>query len=195
MLTAARIISLLTSPVFVIVPIPFVLVYHATNDGVSALKWTLFSMGFLFAIGLFMLWSVRHRIFTDLDVSKREQRPLLFLVLAIVSLIYLISLYILKGPSVLYIGMLGVFTAIFTVSLVNTRIKASIHVATVTAVILTLGILYNLPAISITAIPIIAWARIKTKRHTMSEAVAGAALGSLLILFMYLVVKNLLLTV
>ena len=195
MLTAARIISFLTSPVFVIVPIPFVLVFHATNDGVSAFKWTLFSMGFLLVIGLFMLWSVRHKIFTDLDVSKREQRPLLFLVLAIVSLVYLLSLYLLKGPSVLYVGMLGVFTAIFTVAIVNTKIKASIHVATITAVILTLGILYNLPAISIVAIPIIAWARIKTKRHSMTEAVVGALLGSLLILFMYLIVKFLLLPV
>jgi hypothetical protein len=192
MLRLVRVISYITSPIFVIVPIPFFLVYQSTHDGIYALKWTFFSLGFLLLIGIFMLYSVRHKIFTDIDVSKREQRPLLFFFLAIVSLIYLLCIYLLKGPSVLSIGMLGVLTAIFTIAIVNTRIKASIHVATVTAVILTLGLMYNLPAYAIAVIPIIAWARIKTKRHTMQEAVTGAVIGSLLILLMYIVVKYIL---
>lgn len=188
-LRLARLISFLSSPIFVIIPIPFVLIYHATNDSLYALKWTFFSSAFLLLIGVFMLYSVRYRIFTDIDVSKREQRPLLFLVLAVVSFLYLISLYLLKGPAVLYLGMLGVFAAIITVAVINMRIKASIHVATITAVVLTLGILYNLPIYSVLIIPFIAWARIVTKRHTMQEAVTGAIVGSLLILLMYIVVK------
>lgn len=191
-LKLARLISFLTSPIFVIIPIPFFLVYQSTHNSLYALKWTFFSLGFLLLIGIFMLYSVRHKIFTDIDVSKREQRPLLFLFLTLVSAVYLACIYILKGPSVLYIGMLGILTAIFTIAIVNTRIKASIHVATITAVVLTLGLMYNLPAYFILAIPIIAWARIKTKRHTMQEAVTGAALGSLLILLMYIVVKYIL---
>ncbi len=146
-------------------------------------------MGFLLLIGIFMLYSVKHKIFSDLDVSKREQRPLLFFFLTIVSCIYLLAVYVLNGPSVLYIGMLGVLTAILTIAIINTRIKASIHVATVTAVVLTLGLMYDIPAYAIIVIPIIAWARIKTKRHTMQETVMGATIGSLLILFMYIVVK------
>jgi hypothetical protein len=185
----ARLISFLSSPIFIIIPIPFTLVYWATNNSLYALQWTIFSMGFLLLIGIFMLYSVKYKIFSDLDVSKREQRPLLFFFLTVISCIYLVSIYLLKGPSVLYIGMLGVLTAIFVVAIINTRIKASIHVATVTAVVLTLGLMYNIPAYAIVIIPIIAWARITTKRHTMQETVMGAAIGSLLILFMYIVVK------
>jgi hypothetical protein len=88
--------------------------------------------------------------------------------------------------------MLGVLTAIFTIAVVNTQVKASIHVATVTAVVLTLGLLYDLPAYAIGVIPVIAWARIKTKRHTMREAIVGAVIGTVLILFMYIVVKYIL---
>lgn len=185
----ARFISFLSSPIFIITPIPFSLVYWATDNSLYALKWTIFSMGFLLLIGIFMLYSVKHKIFSDLDVSKREQRPLLFFFLTITSCIYLLCVYILNGPSVLYFGMLGVLTAILTIAIVNTRIKASIHVATVTAVVLTLGLMYNIPAYAIIIIPIVAWARIKTKRHTMQETIMGATIGSLLILCMYIVVK------
>lgn len=188
-LLAARIISFLTTPIFVIVPVPFLLIYHETYDSYLALKWTIFSMGFLLIIGLFMLFSVKHKIFSDLDVSKREQRPLLFFILGIVSVIYLFFLYFFEGPAVLYLGMLGVFGALLTIAIINTRIKASIHVATITTVIITIGILYDLPFYFILLIPLIAWARIKTKRHTMQETITGAVLGSLLILIMYIIVK------
>lgn len=189
MLLAARIISFLTSPIFVIAPVPFLLIHYETSDSIYALKWTIFSMGFLLIIGLFMIYSVRHKIFSDLDISKRTERPLLFLVLAVVSTLYLLSLYLLKGPSVLFIGMLGVLTALFTIAAINTRIKASIHVATITSVILVIGVLYDLPVYFVAIIPLIAWARITAKRHTMQETVMGAIIGSLLILVMYIIVR------
>ena len=191
-LILARIISFLTNPIFIIVPIPFLLVHYATNNTVYAVKWTLFSMGFLLIVGLIMLYSVRNKIFTDLDVSKREQRPLLFFIVTLVAISYLFALYFFRGPSVLYIALLGILAGISLVVVVNTRIKASLHVATITATFLTLGIMYNLPPLLAIAIPVIAWARVKTKRHTIEEAVIGGSVGAALILLMYFVVKYIL---
>ena len=187
-----RLISFLTNPIFIIAPIPFILVHYATSDSVYAFKWTFFSLGFLLFVGLFMIYMVRQKVFTDLDVSKRQQRPLLFFVITLISILYLASIYLFHGPRTLYIGILGVLAGITMVSIVNTRIKASLHVATMTAVILSLGIMYDLPTYFGLIIPVIAWARITVKRHSIEETLTGATIGSVLILIMYFVVKYIL---
>src|SRR5438105_8255289 len=98
----AQVISVLLNPVIVMVFVPFLLVYRTTHNASIALSWTWYSLAFLIAIALFILYGVKKKFFTDLDVSRREHRPLLFVIGIIFILFYLLGIFLFHGPKVLY---------------------------------------------------------------------------------------------
>lgn len=183
----ARLISYIFNPVVLLFPAPFFLVYKTSQNSVYALEWTVFSWIFIFAVAAFVLYAVLRGIFTDFDVSKREQRPLLFLFTAIVAVLYMIGLFFLHGPKILYVAVLGILLGIFCISLINTRLKASIHLATISALITALSILYGgMYLVLLILIPLIVWARVTVKRHTIEEALVGMLAGGLLTFGLYI---------
>jgi hypothetical protein len=189
MKTLARIISFLTNPLLVLFPLPFLLIYSSGYGHLIALKWTLFSIIFLFIAGLFVLYEVKQKVFSDMDVSKREQRKLLFSVIALIAAIYLFFLYILSAPQILFITVWGVMIGILFASLINTKIKVSLHVGVITAVLLTLSQLYNLPYAIFLIIPLVGWSRIEIRRHSLAEVITGLIFGITLTTFMYILLK------
>lgn len=186
----AKSVSYLTDPLFLATPIPFLLVLWASEDIVYSLKWAIFSMMFFAFVGVFVLYAVKRGFFTDIDVSKREQRPAFYIFAIYVSLLYLGSLILLNGPAVLFLAGCGVLLSIIVVSLVNLKIKASVHVATVTALIFIVSILYgDFFFFFLLTIPLIIWSRIVMKRHTFQEAIIGGSVGVLLTLIVYVAIK------
>ena len=186
----AEIISLVANPFLLIVPVPYLLVYRVTYDNIYALYWTAVSIVFLIGVGLFVIYAVKKGMFSDFDVSRREQRSLLFITIGIASILYLVVLVIADGPQVLYLAILGFLLSIVAIAVINTRIKASIHIATITALILLFWFLYGVNFVFILLVPLVAWSRITVRKHTISEVVAGSIIGGGLTLFMYLLVRG-----
>jgi len=190
MILLARFISLIFNPVFLLIPTPYLLVLRETGNASQAMNWTLISMFFVMLIGVCLGIGVRKGYFTDFDVSKREERPLLFLFVLLVGALYFISLLYLDAPVVLFILLACIFASVLLFSFVNTKIKASIHVATISAFVVTLGILYGAQYLLLLFIvPIVAWSRVKIKRHTVREIIAGGSLGISLTVILYTIVK------
>lgn len=186
----AKFISYTTDPLFLATPIPFLLVLWASEDVFYSLKWAIFSMMFFAFIGIFVLYGVRRNIFSNIDVSRREQRPAFYLFAIYVCLLYLGSLTLLSGPPVLFLAGCGVLLSIVAISLVNTKVKASVHVATVTALILIVSILYSDALLLLLFfIPLVIWSRVATKRHTVQEALVGGSVGIILTLIVYIAIK------
>ncbi len=185
----AQTVSFITNPIFILFPIPYLLVYRFGYGHTYAIKWMLFSFIFLFLAGIFVIYEVKHKVFSDMDVSRREQRPLLFGMIGLITTVYMISLSIFKAPPVLFISVLGGMIGIIMASLVNMRVKASLHVASLTTVLITLVRLYSLPFYIFLLIPIVGWARIQIKRHTEEEVVIGFFLGIALTFLMYILLK------
>ncbi|MGH9857104.1 MAG: hypothetical protein ACRD4B_04595 [Acidobacteriota bacterium] len=186
----AQIISFLFNPVLLFSFVPLFLVYRTTGDITTAMVWTGYTMIFLLIMAFFIIYGVQKQIFTDIDVSNRTQRPLLFIVSFILSFVYLGGLFLLHGPMILSLVIGGIIVGIVLVSIINTRIKASIHVATISALIFALAFVYNgWYLLLLLFIPLVAWARLKVNRHTLQETIVGAALGILLSLGLYFVIK------
>ena len=182
----ARFISYVLNPILLLLFVPFFLLLKQDSSLNHALSWTAYTFIFLAAMTGFLYYCVRKKIFTDMDVSKRTQRPLLFLVSALVGVLYMVGLAIFHGPQVLNIVAVGTLLGVFVTSIVNTKLKASIHVATVSALIFTLAIIYGgYYLLLLFLIPLVAWARLKIHRHTLPETVVGGLLGILLSLCMY----------
>ena len=188
MLTSfAQVISFLFNPVMMLVFLPLLLVYRTTGDVVLAMAWTVYTMIFLIAISFFVVYGVHKKIFTDLDVSVRTQRPLLFTVGIIMTLVYLWGLFFLNGPKILTLVTEGFLLGVLLMAIINTRLKISFHVSTVSSLLFTMAIVYQgYYYLTLLLIPVVAWARLRIKRHTLAETVVGACFGILLSLGMYL---------
>ena len=191
MTVLARIISFISNPLFVVLPIPYLFVYWRSGNSEYAQIWLVISLLFLVIAGFIVFLEVERGVFSDLDVSHREQRPLLFLIAFIICAIYLGCLVLFQAPRILMISAVGIGAGILVTSFVNRWIKASIHVATNTCVLLSCMIMYQLPLVTLLLIPLIAWSRIYIKRHTLSETIAGGIVGVLLTLLMYTTLKYL----
>ncbi len=185
----ANAISILSNPFLLLIPAPFLLVYRVSHDSAYAFYWALISLIFFGFIGMFILYEVKKGTFSDVDVSRREQRPFLFLAIGIAVVMYLLILIILNGPVILYLAAFGFILGIFFITVINRKIKASIHVATITALLLIFGFLYGVQPIFFLLIPVIGWSRVVIKRHTVSEVIVGSIIGGGLTLLMYGVVK------
>lgn len=191
MIVFAKAISFLLSPIFVLLPIPYILVGTFNQNYAYALKWTIFSYSFILAVVVFILLGVLLGVFSNFDVSKREQRPLLFSFSAFAMFCYLLSLIILNGPKVLFIALFAIILGLIAIVIVNRWIKASIHMATATSVILFIDIVYKgYFFLLLFLIPLLAWSRVKMKEHTPLETAVGSILGIVITLIVYTISKQ-----
>lgn len=186
----ARLLSWILNPIILIVFVPFFLIMKATGDSSVAVIWTGYTLLILGFFTLVLFIGKQKHLFTDLDVSHRTQRPLLFNISALFCLAYILGIFLFHGPFILLAVGLGIVFGIIVVSFVNTKIKASIHTATIAAIVFALVLVYGrMFAPLLLLIPLMSWARVKIKRHTISEAIVGAILGSLLSLSVYTLLR------
>jgi hypothetical protein len=191
MMKFAKAVSVILSPIFTLFPIPFILVARFSQDYSNALKWAIFSYVFILVVIVFIAAGVMLGVFSNFDVSKREQRPLLFSFTAFVIFCYLISLIILHAPRVLFLVVFALIFGLLIFIIVNKWIKASVHVATTAAVVLLTAMLYKgYFFLLLGLIPLLAWSRIKTGKHSLSETIIGCALGIMITLIVYFTTKQ-----
>jgi hypothetical protein len=194
MMGFAKAVSFLLGPVFALFPILYILIAKFSQDHSYILKWTIFSYAFVLIVALFVIFGVMLGVFSNFDVSKREQRPLLFSFSAIVMFCYLISIFIFNGPKTLFIALFAVILGLIAIVIANRWIKVSIHLATLTSAVLFIGIVYGgYFFLFLILIPLLAWARVKMKEHTPLETIIGSILGIVITLIVYLVSKQFLL--
>lgn len=194
MMGFAKAISFFLGPIFTLFPIFFISVAKFSHDYSHALKWTMFSYVFVLIVVVFVIIGVMLGFFTNFDVSKKEQRPLLFSFSAFIMFCYLISLLIFNGPKILFVVLFAIALGLAVIVIINKRIKASIHLATLTSAALFIGIVYKeYFFLFFTLIPLLAWARVKTKKHSPMETVIGSILGIVITLIVYLISRQFLL--
>jgi len=187
----ARFISFVSNPIFILICLPYFLTYRATRDTTIAWYWTFYTWAFLFVFGGFVLLGVKKKFFSDVDVSERRQRPLLYFFGAVLGLLYLYGLILLNAPKILFVTIYGILFGIVIGSIVNMRVKASVHVAAASALLTALCVVYNgYYFLFLLFIPLICWSRVKIRKHTLAEVIAGGILGSLLSLIMYMATRT-----
>ncbi len=184
----AKLISTVINPIALISLVPFLLIHKTTSNLHLAIYWTEISFIFILIFSLFVLLGVRFRYFSNLDISKRTQRPLLYSLAISMALIYLITLFVLQAPLVLYIAAIALCLFLAIGEIINSKIKLSLHVGTLVAFVTTVVEVYGLIFIPLyLSVPLVAWSRIKTRNHTLKEIVIGGIVGFILTVAVYLV--------
>jgi hypothetical protein len=140
-----------------------------------------------------VLYGVKRGFYTNFDISKREQRGSIFAFAAVLTSLYMGAIILFGGPRVLLYSLFGLLIGVFAASIINTKIKASIHMAVYSAFALVVGFFYAGPYILLIALaPLVAWSRIILKRHKLLETIVGTLLGIFIVIVLYLVVKYIL---
>ena len=177
----ASLITTILHPLVLALTAVYLIVFQETGDSRTAFLWTCISIIFAGIIAGFVLFGIKKGFFTNIDVSVRKQRIILYPFAAVVMAFFSFLIYSLKGPVSLFVGIIFFILALLVLDVINKKIKASIHVATVTALAVGLiemfGVLF-MPCLI--TIPLVAWARVLEKRHTVKETIAGGIAGSTL---------------
>lgn len=117
---------------------------------------------------------------TNFDVSAQELRgPVYGLGLGL-GLLLLVVFYGLGAPPPLLRGLWVGIVMVIVASLINLRLKVSLHSAF--AAWVSLGIFFLYPRLALVLgawVLLVTWSRLKLERHSLPEVIAGVALGIL----------------
>lgn len=187
----AQIISIVANPLVLSSPIAFALVLKISADPYYSLIWSLVSLVFTLVIGAFVFVGMKRGIFSNFDISKRTERKPVFIFAGIIILLYFLLILILQGPMILLLGLGILLIGVVVAELINTKVKASMHLAVATAFSFVYAIFFGgyfwmLPLI---LIPAVAWSRLKLKRHTPIEVLVGTVFGLSLVVVLLAIVK------
>ena len=142
--------------------------------------WSIFYLAWVILIPLsYIVWQVKIGKVSDFHLRVREERirPIIVIFLCAVSSTAI--LYFGRAPQLIITLALDVIAAAVCFAAITPFWKISAHVATASGVsFLLLGFFGWLATPFLLLIPIVAWARVYMRRHTVGQVVAGAVLGA-----------------
>ncbi len=184
----AELISSLFHPVVFFLIMPFLIVYRKTESTMYALKWEIFSAAFVFIAVAIVLVGRKKKIFSDCDISKKDERYEFYAFLLFFGILYVAIALFFKG---IFFPMsfisLGIIVGIVILDIANRYVKASNHIAVSAAFAATIGLLYGVEffLVALWIVPLNAWARLYLKKHTKNEVFTGGMLGVIITLLTF----------
>ncbi|MCD6345181.1 MAG: phosphatase PAP2 family protein [Anaerolineae bacterium] len=131
----------------------------------------------------YLVWLVRRGKVADLDLHLREQRYGPFVVTLAGAALAWGVLTLGGAPQVLRLLAAATGVQTLVVFLITLRWKISVHTSTAAGMtVLVWSVVGKAAAPLVITIPLIAWSRVKLRRHTFWQTVAGIVLGGLIFL-------------
>lgn len=173
-LTISSFVSRLFEPMLVLTVLTISGALHSGLQGPALRNFLfLFFGGLTLPVTIFRYWLVRSGRVGNWDISNRRERvkPLLALVIFTIIDLYIISKFansqLVNLFTIYLIWILGFF-------LITLRFKVSGHVGVITLAVGLIIRWYGLTYLPLLlTIPLIAWARVTGKNHTLREVVLG----------------------
>lgn len=183
----AKIISYIFDGSFISVPIFLTISLMVVDNKIEALGWASMSLLFGTVIPyLYVSFLYRKKEINDMHIPKKENRIKPMLVSCASYTLCLIILYILDGPLFLesIFAVSAVSTIIFTI--ITYFWKISLHSSWITFVVITFNILFGRwMLLMIPLIPVIGWARVRIKKHTINQVIFGVGVSTVTSFLIY----------
>jgi membrane-associated phospholipid phosphatase len=176
----ANFISSITHPPLVSIP-----TFAIINIFVLGLMHSLTITGICWIFGAFLpiLTSLIliEKMHTDIDITDRTKRTLPLFYAVCSYLIGFFILYVLSAPPLTTALMFIYFSNTLIILFINLSWKISIHAMGVAGPTVALIYLLGFPGLIFgLIIPLVMWSRVKLKKHTTSQVLAGGMLGIIL---------------
>jgi membrane-associated phospholipid phosphatase len=140
----------------------------------------LFLSTFFIAIGpmLYVFWLNATDRISDLDMSVRAEREMVFTAFVVFDAVGAAALWLAHAPRLMIAAMLGYLASTLIVQYITRYWKISTHAIGITAPLAALTLLYGRqPLPFMVLIPMVCWARLYLKAHTLAQVLAGVALA------------------
>lgn len=183
----ATTISYIFDGSFISVPIFLIICLMKVDNKIEAINWAFLCLLFGTVIPyLYICFLYKKKEINDMHISEKENRIKPLVVACISYIICFIILYVLDGPLFL--------KPIFAASIVSTVIlaiityfwKISLHTSWITFMVITFNILFGRwMLLMIPLIPVIGWARVRIKEHTMNQVILGVGISTVTTFFIY----------
>lgn len=175
----AEIISWLFFPPLVATVFFAFLIFWYSQDLSQGLQWLVFVSPFLIFIPLvFFALSYKLHWISDVDLTKRSERPAFLIVFTISLAIASLIMYLLRAPEKFVIYIFSGLIMVVLASIITFYWKISFHTMVTTSVVSAIVIIGGLrfwPFFLL--LPIIAWARIVLKKHSTYQVIGGSLLS------------------
>jgi membrane-associated phospholipid phosphatase len=149
----------------------------AASRGASGAGWGLLAIFFGAVLPYVLTWRMRHPADGGLPSPRTRLRYLMITVLC--AAIGLALVGFLGAPRRVVVIAATVVIGVLIGALVNTRWRASNHVAGLTGAVAALSVLYGpLWLLATPLIAVLAWARVRLGRHNLREVIVGAVIGA-----------------
>jgi membrane-associated phospholipid phosphatase len=177
----ARIVSGILSPLSIAIAAVAVAGY-AINDE-SALSWiALYIALSILPPTLYIMYLVRKGIVTDFHLNVRKERTKPFLIMTANTAVVFLVMLLLGAPKLILIVIATAVLQLFFMLLITLRWKISGHCTAVAGlVVLALALFGENLLPSTLLLPLVAWSRIRLKRHTPAQTVAGSFIGAVIV--------------
>jgi hypothetical protein len=175
---AAKIISLAAHPFVMVI----LLVFFSSFSGniiYSAGSVLIVLAIVLIPLTIYIRSKVRKKEWGNIDASNKKERPPFYLLTIILLLVLITIISFIPSFAFLLRGSIAVVVLLILHALLNKYIKASLHLSFASFTMLMLmgqGFTYGL--LILVVIPVLFWARLILKRHTVPELLSGLAAGS-----------------
>lgn len=147
-------------------------------------RWALVEFGLAFVASLaHIVWLVQRRQVADYELPLRTQRFWPFFTLTLGALAGWLALQAGQAPAPLAAFAGALFVEAVLLLVITYFWKISLHTTAVTGVVVLLWLYAGplaLPLLGL--VPLVAWSRVRLRRHTLAQSVAGAVLGASVIL-------------
>ena len=165
--------SLLSIPVF--------LAFGWTGGGISGIGWAALTLLIVTGIPLAYLWIGRRRGWvSDMEMTRRSERPRFILVSLGSDVFALLVLRAVQGPQLLSTIVLTYLCLAIAMLTISSFWKISLHMAGVGGFSTALLFVFGWPALAaFLSLPLVAWARLRRRKHTLAQLAAGAMAGAL----------------
>lgn len=176
----ARILSTIFNPFLTALAL-FVILAHVSATSTEDFWRLLFLSTAFTSIGpmLYVFWLYSTGRISDLDMSVRHEREIVFSTFVVFYLLGAAALWLAHAPRLLIAAMLGYFASTLIVGYITRYWKISTHAIGITAPLVALSLLYGRqPLPFLVLIPMVCWARVYLKAHTAAQVVGGAALAT-----------------
>jgi len=175
----AEIISYLLNPAILAVVGVSYITYRTTLNFSIALFWGTVTGVFAAIVAGFIIYGMREGLFSNIDVSKRNDRYYLYPFILMVMAIFITISLMWNAPASLTSAIIFLIPTVMIFQIINTKIKGSIHMASITGA--AVGFAYYYAGwyyLLLLLVPLVAWARIKGKKHTKNEVIIGTIFGA-----------------
>ena len=176
----ARWISVLFDSSVLSLPIFLALGYVSAQT--LGLLWAILMLLIVTGIPLAYLLIGRKRGWvSDMELSRREERPRFILVSLSSDVFALAALWLGNGPHLLRLIVLTYFCLAIVMFSISSFWKISMHMAGVGGFSTALVFVFDAPALwFFLSLPLVAWARLHRRKHTIQQLIAGALAGGLI---------------